>query len=93
MAKHLRQYKIQVPLKIPNDALTDTMGRKWVKSTDAPVDQFMIWDVEDMWFVWFRGNSEVPEEGEIIDFGTAEGVVESVYHHKRVKRAMVILSI
>jgi hypothetical protein len=53
----------------------------------------MSWDTEEeIWFVWFRGQLEVPEEGEVIDFETRQYVVENVYHHRRLQRAMVTFS-
>lgn len=89
----LYQFKIQVPRKIPTDSISDSRGRKWIKADNTTVTEYMSWDTEEeIWFVWFRGQLEVPEEGEVIEFETREYVVENVYHHRRLQRAMVTFS-
>ena len=84
------QFKVQVPRKIPNTAIVDTMGRKWVRASTLPQDTYLQWELEeDQWYVWFKTNEEVPEEGEIIEFSDAEYTVQNVYHYNRIKRAVV----
>mgnify|MGYP006060891521 CR=1 FL=1 len=88
-------YKVQVPRKISKHAVIDNKGRKWIRAEEADkteLESFVEWNVdEDYWYVWFpRG--EVPIEGESIEFENVSYEVESVYHYKRVKRAIVVFS-
>ena len=89
----LYSYKVQVPKTIPDDALTDNLGRKWIKASESTTEKHLRWDTdEELWYVWFRRGLEVPEEGEVIELNANEYVVENVYHNRRLKRAMVSFS-
>lgn len=82
------QYKIQVPKKIPKGALIDTRGRKWAKGSR---DKWTNWTIDgDVWYVWFHGDLEAPEVGEVIEFEQSDKIVETVYWHNRLKRAVVV---
>lgn len=88
----LYNFKIQVPRKIPDTAIEDTMGRKWNRASQVESD-FDKWDIEEeKWFVWFKKKELVPEEGEIVEFSDDEYVVSQVYHYARVNRAIVIFN-
>jgi len=89
----LYSYKVQVPKTIPDDALTDNLGRKWIKASKSTTEKYLMWDTdEELWYVWFRRGLEVPEEGEVIELNANEYVVENVYRNRRLKRAMVSFS-
>ena len=87
------QYKIQVPRIIPKDALTDKVGRHWMRAEDTKrtaLEAFTEWETdEDMWYVWFP-RKPVPFEDEEIQIGDRVYIVERVIHWKRAKRAMVV---
>ena len=85
------QYKIQVPKKIPKNAVGDKYGRTW---STASRDNFTDWDIDgDVWYVWFHGDLQAPEEGEVIEFNDhSEKTVEQVYWFNRLKRAVVVFS-
>ena len=88
-------YKVQVPRKISKHAVVDNKGRKWIRAEEADkteLESFVTWDAgEDYWYVWFP-RKEVPIEGEFIEFENVSYEVETVYHYKRVKRAIVVFS-
>ncbi len=49
------KFKVQVPRKIPDTAIEDTMGRKWVRASTLPQDTYLKWELdEDQWYVWFK---------------------------------------
>tara|TARA_Y100001936_G_C16068425_1_gene668858 strand:+ start:465 stop:752 length:288 start_codon:yes stop_codon:yes gene_type:complete len=83
------KYKIQVPRKVPDVHIEDSMGRKWVKA-ETVSDSYLQWELdENTWYVWFKNNEDVPEEGEIIEFSDEEYTVANVLHFNRIKRAVV----
>lgn len=91
----LRKYRVPVPSRPPKDAITDSRGRKWVKvePKEEDEDYFVEWD-GDYWYVWFQGSDiECPEEGEVIDFESMKGEVETVRRSYRVMRAVVELTL
>ena len=91
--KYKYKFKVQVPRKIPDIAIEDTMGRKWAKATSMNQDEYIKWDMdEDQWYVWFKKGEDVPEEGEIIEFSDVEYAVENVFHYNRINRAVVTFS-
>tara|TARA_Y100000817_G_C16751046_1_gene497018 strand:- start:39 stop:326 length:288 start_codon:yes stop_codon:yes gene_type:complete len=87
------KFKIQVPRDIPDIAIEDKLGRKWVKASSIETDEYIQWDIdEDQWYVWFKKGLDVPEEGEIVEFSDQEYTVENVYHFNRVNRAVITFS-
>ena len=77
----LRQYKIGVPRKIPENYIEDTKGRKWIPASMVELvdsqdtlereDISNLWFLssqqQDDWYVWFK-RLECPTVGEKIIF-------------------------
>lgn len=88
---NLRNYRVPVPRKPPENAIEDSLGRKWYKvnnKEDADA-YFTEWD-GDYWYVWFQGKDlECPEEDEIINFKDTRAEVQTVHRSYRSMRAVV----
>lgn len=81
----LRQYKIGVPRKTPENYIEDTLGRKWIPASMVELDEsqdtlkredisnlwFLSSQQQDDWFVWFK-RLECPAVGEKIYFKEEE---------------------
>ena len=87
----LRNFRVPVPRRPPEDAIEDSLGRSWtsVKPSEDDENYFVEWD-GDYWYVWFQGKDlECPEEGEIIEFEDTRGEVQTVRRSYRSMRAVV----
>lgn len=91
MYMSLRKYRNPVPSKPPENAITDSTGRQWVRSCTIS-NEFYSWD-GDYWYVWFKGKLEPPEEGETIRFENSSAEVVSVLRSYRSMRAVVELNL
>jgi hypothetical protein len=81
----LRQYKIGVPRKTPENFIEDTVGRKWIPASMIELDEsqdtlkredisnlwFLSSQQQNDWFVWFK-RLECPAVGEKIHFKDEE---------------------
>lgn len=86
----LYEFKIQVPRTIPDKAVIDSDGRKWMKASACVTNEFTAWDFEpNTWFVWFYNGLDVPSEGDVVELNKSVYVVENVYRYQRLKRAIV----
>lgn len=88
---NLRNYRVPVPRKPPENAVVDSLGRKWykVESNEATDTYFTEWDGE-YWYVWFQGKAlECPEDDEIIEFEDMRAEVQTVHRSYRSMRAVV----
>lgn len=84
-------YIVQVPKQIPDNTLTDTLNRKWIKASELPTTETTWTDEEDYWYVWFHG-SDCPEDGEKITIQDEEYEVDKVIRLYQYKRAVVVFS-
>lgn len=91
----LRKFRVPVPSRPPEKAITDCRGRKWIQVEPKEEDEdfFIEWD-GDYWYVWFQGSElECPEEGEVIYFEDMRGEVNTVHRSYRAMRAVVELTL
>lgn len=86
MAFELQDFKIQVPSRIPEDAVQDKLGRWWKEvSEETESKRRTQWSYEkNTYYCWFRRQKR-PEEGEYV----LEMKIKNVYQYRDIKRAVV----